>query len=36
LIAGQASACAGVGEAKLSANQFATAGWNRVSTAVDA
>ena len=28
LIAGQASACPGVGEAKLSANQFATAGWN--------
>ena len=36
LIAGQASACAGVGEAKLSANQFATAGWNRVSTPADA
>src|ERR1700722_18925770 len=35
LVAGQASACAGVGEAKLSANQFATAGWNRVSTPVD-
>src|SRR5580704_3616734 len=35
LIAGHASACAGVGEAKLSANQFATAGWNRVSTPVD-
>src|ERR1700729_2582128 len=32
LIAGQASACAGVGEAKLSANQFATAGWNSIST----
>ena len=36
LIAGQASACAGVGAAKLSANQFATAGWNRVSAPVDA
>src|SRR4029077_12352334 len=35
LIAGHASACAGVGEAKLSANQFATAGWNRVSTRAD-
>src|ERR1700677_320539 len=34
LIAGQASACAGVGEAKLSANQSATAGWNRVSRPV--
>src|ERR1700683_107870 len=34
LIAGHASACAGVGEAKVSANQFATAGWNRVSTPV--
>jgi hypothetical protein len=32
LIAGHASACAGVGEAKLSANQFATAGWNNAST----
>ena len=32
LITGHASACAGVGEAKLSANQLATAGWNRVST----
>src|SRR5579863_9570271 len=31
LIKGQASACAGVGAAKLSANQPATAGWNRVS-----
>src|SRR5277367_2745611 len=36
LIAGHASACAGVGEAKVSANQFATAGWNRVSTLADA
>jgi hypothetical protein len=36
LIAGHASACAGVGEAKLSANQFATAGWNWVSTSADA
>src|SRR3984957_11933226 len=36
LIAGHASACAGVGEAKLSANQFATAGWKRVSTTPDA
>src|ERR1700730_6783021 len=36
LIAGHASACAGVGEAKLSLNQFATAGWNRVSTSADA
>jgi hypothetical protein len=35
LIAGHASACAGVGEAKLSTNQFATAGWNRVSTPAD-
>src|SRR5580704_5147961 len=35
LIAGHALACAGVGEAKLSANQFATAGWNRVSTPAD-
>src|ERR1700722_18309985 len=35
LIAGHASACAGVGEAKLSANQFATAGWNRLSTTPD-
>jgi hypothetical protein len=35
LIAGHASACAGVGEAKLSANQLTTAGWNRVSTPVD-
>ena len=34
LIAGHASACAGVGEAKLSENQFATAGWNRGWTAV--
>src|ERR1700733_8495718 len=31
LIAGHALACAGVGEVKLPANQFATAGWNRVS-----
>src|ERR1700722_16446137 len=36
LIAGHASACAGVGGAKLSRNQFATAGWNRVSTLADA
>src|ERR1700726_4043357 len=35
LIAGHASACAGVGEAKVSANQLATAGWNRVSTTDD-
>src|SRR5277367_2894441 len=35
LIAGHASACAGVGEAKLSANQLATAGWNRVSAPAD-
>src|SRR4051794_35188094 len=28
LIAGQASACAGVGAPKLRANQSATAGWN--------
>src|ERR1700722_19815814 len=32
LIAGQASACAGVGEAELLANQFATAGWDSIST----
>ena len=36
LMAGHASACAGVGEAKLSANQFATAGWNRDLTTGDA
>src|ERR1700722_17937141 len=35
LIAGHASACAAVGPAKVSANQFATAGWNSVSTAPD-
>src|ERR1700722_14370928 len=35
-IDGPASACAAVGAAKLSANQFATAGWNSVSRAVDA
>jgi hypothetical protein len=35
LIAGHASACAAVGSAKLSANQFATAGWNSASTAPD-
>src|SRR6202167_1856138 len=35
LIAGQASACAGGGEAKLSANQSATAGGNRGSRPVD-
>src|ERR1700722_7831938 len=35
LIAGHAWACAGVGEAKLSANQFASAGWNRVSKLAD-
>ncbi len=33
LIAGHASACAGVGAAKFSANQFATAGWNSVRMA---
>ena len=33
LIAGHASACAGVGAAKFSANQFATAGWNSVRKA---
>jgi hypothetical protein len=32
LIAGHAFACAGVGEAKQSANQVATAGWNRSET----
>src|SRR5271155_5213365 len=32
LIAGQASAWAGVGAAKLSTNQLATAGWNRLRT----
>ena len=31
-IAGQASACAAVGAAKLRSNQAATAGWNRVSS----
>src|ERR1700761_2376697 len=31
LIAGHASACAGVGAAKLAANQLATAGWNSPS-----
>src|SRR5277367_739767 len=35
LIAGHASACAAVGPAKVSANQFATAGWNSVSRAPD-
>ena len=35
LIAGHASACAAVGPAKVSANQFATAGWNSVSTVPD-
>src|ERR1700679_1879499 len=35
LIAGHASACAGGREGELSANQFATAGWNRVSRPVD-
>jgi hypothetical protein len=32
LIAGHAFACAGVGEAKQSANQVATAGWKRSET----
>src|SRR5262249_57888994 len=30
-MAGHASACAGVGAAKLPSNQAATAGWNKVS-----
>src|SRR3984957_3307111 len=35
LIAGHASACAAGGSAKISANQFATGGWNSASTAPD-